>query len=72
MVSKAIQDERISSEEYSLILGEWKKYLLVKKDIRSKPQRERTDNHDLTTSKNEMLAQARQQIMKELSGAASK
>ena len=72
LVSKAIQDERISSEEYSLILAEWKKYLQMKKDIRSKTQREQTDNQDLTVSKNEMLAQARQQIMKALSGAASK
>jgi hypothetical protein len=72
LVSKAIQDQQISSEEYSLILAEWKKYLQMKKDIRSKTQQEQTDNQDSTVSKNEMLAQARQQIMKELSGAASK
>ena len=45
----------------------------MKKDIRSKSQQTQTDSSDSTVSKiNEMLAQARQQIMKELSGAASK
>ena len=44
----------------------------MKKDIRSKTQRERADLEDSTVSKNEMLAQAQRQIMKELPGAASK
>ena len=48
------------------------KYLQMKRDIRSKSQQTQTDNLDSTASKNEMLAQARQQIMKELSGAVSK
>ena len=44
----------------------------MKKDIRIKTRETQTDNIDSTASKNEILAQARQQIMKELSGAASK
>ena len=71
LVSKAIQDQHISPEEYSLILAEWKKYLQMKKDIRS-PHQQTQSTQNSNASKNELMAQAREQIMKELASAASK
>ena len=68
LISKAAQDERISAEEYALILNEWEKYGQMKEAIRHKTQQ--THATQSTVSKNKLMAAAREQIIKEL--AASK
>ncbi|WP_375657710.1 hypothetical protein, partial [Bartonella sp. CL32QHWL-1] len=68
LVSKALNDSHISSEEFSLIIGEKEKYVLLKNGIRKK-QREiitKESNVDVETLKKTFLEEGKKLAQTEM------
>ena len=71
VVSHAIRDGRISSEEYKLVLDEVEKYNRMKETIRDKSQKTYNALGN-EASKNDLIAAARASIMKDLAAGTLK
>ena len=65
VISNALRDGHISPEEFKLVLDEVEKYGKMKADIRKKTRKAHAAQSD-EAAKNELMAEARASIMKEL------
>ena len=68
VISNALRDGHISPEEFKLVLDEVEKYGQMKADIRKKTRKAHAAQSDEAV-KNELMAEARASIMKELAAA---
>jgi len=68
LVSKALKDNKISDEEFSLILSEVNKFEALKKEIRQKSRKEEEKNINMTKLREEV----REEILKELTKGANR
>ena len=55
LISKALSDDSILDEEYSLILLEFEKFTRVKKDLREKSKMSREETDNIETEASELL-----------------
>ena len=55
LISKALSDDFISDEEYSLILFEFEKFTLMKEDLREKSKMSLEKTGNIETEANELL-----------------
>ena len=65
VVSNALRDGQISPEEFKLVLDEMEKFSQMKADIQKKSRKTTAAGESVATN-NELMAQARDSIMKEL------
>ena len=55
LISKALSDDSISDEEYSLILFEFETFTRMKEDLREKPKSSLEKTGNIETEANELL-----------------